>query len=68
MHSPSAEWSLAIGHLAVLDYLRSRGDADNDTASEVLRDWTMRHPAGPAVFSAVWFGFALWFWRHILRT
>ena len=66
MHSPPVEWTMAVGHLVVLDYLRSRGEADADTASECLRALVARHRLGPAAFT---FGLALgtaWFHRHIL--
>jgi hypothetical protein len=67
MQSPSAEWTLAIGHLAVLDYLRARGDADHDTISEVTRNLVARHPRGEAIFTAALIGGALWFHAHIVR-
>lgn len=67
MQSPSAEWTLAIGHLALLDYLRARGDADADTISEVVRDLVARHPRGEALFTAGLIGGALWFHQHIVR-
>lgn len=67
MQSPPAEWALGIGYLAVLDYLRSRGDADGDTLSEVVRDATARHPAGFAVFTVVYAAGAYGLWRHIVR-
>lgn len=38
MQSPPAEWVLGIGYLAVLDYLRARGEADGNTLSECTRD------------------------------
>lgn len=67
MQSPPAEWAIAIGHLAVLDYMRSRGDADHDTLSEVTRGLVERHPRGELIFTAALAGGALWFHRHIVR-
>ena len=66
MHSPPLEWSLAVGHLLVLDAIRARGDADLDTASEVVRSLVARHRLGPAIFTTALAGGALWFHRHIL--
>ena len=67
MQSPPAEWALGIGYLAVLDYLRSRGDADGDTLSECVRDNIARHPAGYAVFTIGYAAGAFVLWRHIVR-
>lgn len=67
MHSPPVEWSLAIGHLAVLDYLRSRGDADSDTLSECLRELVERTPHGRAIFALSLVAGAAVFHRHIVR-
>jgi len=67
MQSPPAEWSLAIGHLALLDYLRNRGEADSDTLSEVVRNAVAKHPHGEAIFTASLIGGALWFHRHIVN-
>jgi hypothetical protein len=66
MQAPSVEWGMAIGHLLVLDYLRARGDADNDTASECLRSIVARHQLGPAAFTVALVGGCAWFHRHIL--
>jgi hypothetical protein len=52
MQSPPVEWTLGIGYLALLDYLRSRGDADGDTLSEVVRDAMRKHPQGERIFTA----------------
>ena len=67
MQSPPAEWALGIGYLAVLDYLRSRGEADHDTLSECVRDICAKHPAGFTVFTAVYVAGAYGLWRHIVR-
>ena len=67
MQSPHAEWPALIGALAFVDYLRARGEADGDTASEVLRDTFARHPQGRHLFTLTWAAFAFWFWRHITR-
>lgn len=67
MQSPPAEWAVLVGSLAAIDYLRSRGEADGDTASEVLRGYVYRHRLGPIVFSLVLFGGAELLRRHIIR-
>jgi hypothetical protein len=67
MQSPPLEWTLAIGHLAVLDYVRARGEADRDTLSECVRDLIERHPGGRAVFTAVYAAGAVLLYRHICR-
>lgn len=68
MQSPPAEWALGIGYLAVLDYVRSRGDADGDTLSEVVRGYVDRHPAGRPAFAAALTTGSLILYRHICRT
>lgn len=67
MRSPRAEWTLAIGHLALLDYLRARGEADSDTLSECLRELVERTPHGRAIFAAAVGVGAFVFHRHIVR-
>lgn len=67
MHSPPVEWTLAVGHLAVLDYLRSRGEADADTLSEVVRNAVARIPHGELVLAAALAGGSIWFYRHIVN-
>ena len=67
MQSPPAEWALAIGHLAVLDYLRSIGDADHDTISEVVRNAVARHPQGRAMFAAALMIGGIALHEHIVR-
>lgn len=67
MQSPPIEWTLFVGNLAVVDYLRSRGEADHDTFSEVIRNGVEKVPYGEELFTvAVALG-ALWFRRHIIR-
>ena len=67
MQSPPAEWILGISYLAILDWLRSRGEADGDTLSEVTRDVVARHPRGEQIFTGVLLlgGYALH--RHIVN-
>lgn len=65
MQSPPAEWTLAIGHLAILDYLRSIGDADHDTASECVRNFYSRLPHGRALWAVTTVVGAAVLWRHI---
>jgi hypothetical protein len=67
MQSPSAEWLLAIGYLGMLDYLRSRGEADFDTLSEVTRAAVYRHRHGKAAFTVGLAVGAVALHRHIVR-
>jgi hypothetical protein len=67
MQSPPLEWTIFAAHFAVLDYIRARGDADKDTASEVVRDLIDRHPAGRIVGTAVYATGAVALYRHIFR-
>jgi hypothetical protein len=67
MQNPAAEWGLAIGHLAVLDYLRSIGDADHDTLSEVVRNTVSRHPRGRLMFAGALTVGAVVLHEHIVR-
>lgn len=67
MQSPPMEWTLGIGYLAALDYLRSRGEADHDTLSEVVRNGVRRVPHGEAVFTVALLGGTVWFHRHIVK-
>jgi hypothetical protein len=67
MQSPPAEWLLFGAHFVVLDYLRSRGDADSDTLSEVVRDLTKRHPRGEQAFTVALIAGAIALRRHIIR-
>lgn len=67
MNSPPIEWALFVGNLAVVDYLRSRGEADHDTLSEVVRNGVEKIPYGEAWFTAAVITGAAGFWRHIIR-
>ena len=67
MQSPPLEWAALIGSLAAIDYLRSRGDADQDTLSEVVRGVVRRHPRGDLIFGIGLFAAAEAFRRHIVR-
>lgn len=67
MKSPAVEWTLGIGYLAFLDYVRARGEADGDTASEVVRELVARHPIGRPAFAAVVAAGAYAFHRHIVN-
>lgn len=67
MHSPPIEWTLWVGNLAAMDYLRSRGEADHDTLSEVVRNGVEKVPHGEALFTVVVVAGAAGFWRHIIR-
>lgn len=67
VQSPRAEWVLGITYLGVLDWMRSRGDEDGDTISEVVRDLTKRHPRGEQAFTAALIVGAVVLHRHIVR-
>lgn len=67
MHSPPIEWTLFVGNLAVVDYIRSRGEADHDTLSEVVRNMVEKIPHGEALFTIAVFSGAVWLRRHIIR-
>ena len=62
MQSPPLEWTLGIAYLATLDYIRSRGEADGDTLSEVVRDTARRHPKGDLLI-----GVGLFLGAEVLR-
>lgn len=66
MKSPAAEWTLGIAYLGTLDLLRARGEADEDTLSEVIRAGVARHPAGRHALAAVLAVGSLAFYRHIV--
>lgn len=68
MQSPPAEWAVGIGYLAVVDYLRSRGPADGDTLSEVVREAIYRHPLGKPLGTVAFVGGAAVLYRHIFRN
>lgn len=46
-------WPTLIGALALLDWWADRGEPDQDTLSELLREWfAVDTPAGRAAFTA----------------
>lgn len=65
MKSPGAEWVLGIGYLAAIDYIRARGEADDDTLSEVIRGHVAKHPHGERLFAAALLTSGIWFHHHI---
>lgn len=67
MQSPPIEWALAIGYLGALDYLRSRGEADHDTLSEVVRNAIYRHRHGKTIGTAAYAAGAVILYRHVFR-
>lgn len=68
MHSPPLEWSLGIGHLAILDWIRDRGEPDSDTLSECIREAFQVHsPRGYLTFTATVVAGAVLFHRHICK-
>lgn len=67
MKSPAAEWTLGIAYLGTLDYLRARGEADDDTLSEVIRGLVKRHPLGHHALAAALAVGSLAFYRHIVE-
>lgn len=67
MHSPPIEWTVLIGSLAAIDYVRARGEADADTLSEVVRDVVQRHPHGHRIFAVGLTVGGVSLYRHICR-
>ena len=67
MQSPPLEWTLGIAYLAAIDYIRSRGEADGDTLSEVARNFVRRHPRGDLLFGVGLYVGAEALRRHIVR-
>ena len=59
-------WASVLSGLGVLDALLDRRH-DGSTFSEATRWAKDQVPYGDVVFTAVWAGFAYWFWRHILK-
>lgn len=66
MKSPAAEWTLGIAYLTALDLLRARGEADEDTLSEVIRGYVVRHPLGRHALAAALAVGSIAFYRHIV--
>lgn len=71
MQSPPAEWAILTGGMvatwAGVDLMRAHGEADGDTASEVVRDLVDRTPAGVLLFDAALILGGLAFRRHIVK-
>lgn len=68
MHSPPVEWALGIGHLVALDYLRDRGEPDNDTLTECLRELLRTDtPEGRAVTAVCVALGGYVFYRHLIK-
>lgn len=67
MKSPAAEWTLGIAYLAALDYMRARGEADDDTLSEVIRGLVARHPRGSQALAVALAAGSVAFHRHIVN-
>lgn len=68
MHSPPIEWAAAIGHLALLDWIRDRGEPDNDTLSEVLRAvFHVERPEGRAALAAAITVGAVGLYAHLTK-
>lgn len=68
MQSPRAEWTLGIVYLVVLDWLRARGEADDDTLSEVIRNGChVETRTGRAAFTVTLAAGAVAFHRHICK-
>lgn len=59
-------WGSVIGFLVWLDVTFNRR-RDGSTLSEATRLVIRVHPRGRHVFAVGWWGFALWFWRHIIK-
>lgn len=68
MQSPRIEWTLGIGYLAVLDWVRNQGEPDSDTLTEVIREAFDTDTArGRANFAAATAAGAVLFYRHICK-
>lgn len=67
MKSPAAEWTLGIAYLGTLDLLRARGEADDDTLSEVIRGLVARHPLGSHALAVALAAGSVAFHRHIVN-
>lgn len=68
MQSPRAEWTLGIVYLVILDWLRARGEADDDTLSEVIRNGCrVETRTGWWTFTGVLAAGGLIFHRHICK-
>jgi hypothetical protein len=68
MHSPPVEWALGIGYLAVVDWLRDRGEPDGDTLSEVLRAaFSVDQPRGRLALAATLAAGGLVAYRHLTK-
>lgn len=69
MHSPPAEWVLGIGHLAILDYLRDRGEPDGDTLTEVVRSlFATETPRGRALLAGTMTAGGVLLYRHFVKV
>lgn len=66
MQSPRIEWTMEAIRLFGLDYLRARGEADGDTASEVVRELVAAHPHGRRLLAAALVAGGVIFYRHIV--
>lgn len=66
--SAPTEWAMFAAHFLALDYLRARGEADHDTASECIRSAFRVHtPRGRLAFTATLAAGAVGFWVHICK-
>jgi hypothetical protein len=62
------EWALGIGHLAVLDWVRDRGEPDEDTLSEVLRaGFHVDRPEGRAALAVTIAAGGAVLYRHLTK-
>lgn len=66
---PAAEWGLFALHVAVVDWLRDRGEPDADTITEVLREVFRVHTApGRAALATTLAGGSVVLYRHLCKT
>ncbi|HET7355541.1 MAG TPA: hypothetical protein VFJ09_02590 [Nocardioidaceae bacterium] len=66
---PAAEWALFAAHVAVVDWLRDRGEPDGDTATEALRvAFAVHRPEGRAALALTLAGGSAWLYRHLCKT
>lgn len=67
MQSPPLELVLDVVHLGTRNLVRARGEADEDTISEITRGVVYRLPHGEALLAVALAVGGVGFWRHICR-
>jgi len=68
MQSPPVEWACGIGYLAIVDWIRDRGEPDGDTLTECLRvAFRVHEPRGRAALAATVAAGGLVLYRHLVK-